>query len=135
MIIRPYRTSDEEKVINLWDRCGLIAPQNDPKEDINTKIAFQPDLLFVGLLNDKIIASVMAGYEGHRGWINYLAVLPEFQRQGYARLLMEKAEEVLKEMGCLKINLQVREGNKAVIAFYESIGYSDDHVISFGKRF
>ena len=75
----------------------------------------------------------MAGYEGHRGWINYLAVLPEFQRQGYARLMMQKAEKVLKEMGCLKINLQVRDGNKAVIAFYTSMGYSNDHVISLGK--
>lgn len=134
MIIRPYKTYDEEEVINLWNKCGLIVPQNDPKEDIDTKMAFQPDLLFVGLLKGKVIASVMAGYEGHRGWINYLAVLPEFQRQGYARLMMEKAEEVLNEMGCLKINLQIREGNKAVIAFYESIGYSNDHVISLGKR-
>ena len=132
--IRPYKTYDEEEVINLWNKCGLIVPQNDPKEDIDTKMAFQPDLLFVGLLKGKVIASVMAGYEGHRGWINYLAVLPEFQRQGYARLMMEKAEEILNEMGCLKINLQIREGNKAVIAFYESIGYNDDHVVSLGKR-
>ena len=134
LIIRPYQIEDERDVINLWDKCNLIVPQNNPKEDIETKIAFQPELFFVGTLDDKIIAVIMVGYEGHRGWINYLAVLPEYQRKGYARLMMEKAEEVLKKMGCLKINLQVRGGNGAVIAFYESIGYTDDHVISFGKR-
>ncbi|MFH2050716.1 MAG: GNAT family acetyltransferase [bacterium] len=133
-IIRPYKIEDEDKVINLWRKCGLVVPHNDPKEDIDTKIAFQPELFFIGLIDDKIITSVMSGYEGHRGWINYLAVLPEFQRKGFASLMMEKAEEVLREMGCLKINLQVREGNETVIAFYESIGYTDDHVISFGKR-
>jgi len=134
LIIRPYKSSDEAEVINLWDKCDLIVPQNDPKEDIETKMAFQPELFFVGLLDNKIIASVMAGYEGHRGWINYLAVLPEYQRKGYARQMMDKCEEVLKEMDCLKINLQVREGNEAVIAFYKSIGYTNDHVVSFGKR-
>ena len=134
LIIRTFRTEDEQDVIDLWAKCGLIVPWNDPKEDIDTKMAFQPELFFVGTLDDKIIAVIMVGYEEHRGWINYLAVLPEYQRKGYARLMMEKAEEVLKKMGCLKINLQVRGGNGAVIAFYESIGYTDDHVISFGKR-
>ena len=134
LIIRPYQIEDERDVINLWDKCNLIVPQNNPKEDIETKIAFQPELFFVGTLDDKIIAVIMVGYEGHRGRINYLGVLPEFQRKGYARLMMEKAEEVLRAMGCLKINLQVRKGNETVIAFYESIGYTNDHVISFGKR-
>ncbi len=132
--IRAYQKIDEKEVIDLWDKCGLIVPQNDSKEDIDTKMAFQPEFFFVGLIDNKIISSVMAGYEGHRGWINYLAVLPDYQRRGFANLMMEHAEHVLRKMDCLKINLQVREGNKAVIAFYESIGYSNDHVVSFGKR-
>jgi len=108
---------------------------NDTNDTIHhPDLPRMPELFFVGLLDNKIIASVMAGYEGHRGWINYLAVLPEYQRKGYARQMMDKCEEVLKEMDCLKINLQVREGNEAVIAFYKSIGYTNDHVVSFGKR-
>jgi ribosomal protein S18 acetylase RimI-like enzyme len=76
----------------------------------------------------------MAGYEGHRGWINYLAVCPDHQRRGIGRMLMEQAEMLLKRAGCPKINLQVRSTNSEVIAFYQAIGYSVDDVISMGRR-
>jgi len=132
--IRLYTSEDEQEVIKLWDACGLNTPWNEPKEMINSKIAFQPDLFFVGLLDGKIISTIMVGYEGRRGWINDLGVHPDYQRKGYARKLMEKAEQVLKGMGCLKVNLQVREWNKGAIAFYESIGFTNDNVISYGKR-
>jgi len=76
----------------------------------------------------------MVGYEGHRGWINYLAVLPEYQKKGYGRKLVEKAVEELTRLGCLKVNLQVRETNLYVIGFYKHLGFKDDHVTSLGKR-
>lgn len=132
--IRIYRLPDLSSVISLWEKCGLVVPQNDPQTDIEKKLQFQPDLFLVAEKNGRIAGTVMAGYEGHRGWINYLAVDPDIQRQGVGRKLMEHAEKRLKALGCLKINLQVRTGNEAVIAFYEQLGYSVDPVVSMGKR-
>ncbi len=134
LMIRPILESDEKEVVALWKECGLIVPQNDPHKDIMTKFSYQPELFLVGLLNNRIIATVMTGYEGHRGWINYLGVLPEYQRRGFARKMMEAAEEKLKKIGCPKINLQVRHTNKGVIEFYTGIGYKDDQVLSLGKK-
>ena len=132
--IRAYRLNDEQEVIQLWKRCGLVVPQNDPEKDIARKIAVQPELFLIGVMADRIVATVMAGYEGHRGWINYLAVAPEFQGQGLARRLMDAVESKLRDLGCPKINLQVRETNTAVIEFYERIGFKIDHVVSLGKK-
>ncbi len=132
--IRAFRKEDEAAVITLWQACGLARPQNDPKKDIARKLREHPELFLVAERDGQIIGSCMAGYEGHRGWINYLAVAPSQQRQGLARLLMQHAEGLLKELGCPKINLQVRADNTAVIAFYESIGFTEDPVVSFGKR-
>jgi ribosomal protein S18 acetylase RimI-like enzyme len=111
-----------------------VRPQNDPIKDILRKLEVRPDLFLVGLLERKIIGTVMAGYEGHRGWINYLAVLPEHRRRGYAAALMQEAERLLREAGCPKINLQVRAANVAVIDFYRKIGFAVDDVVSMGKR-
>lgn len=132
--IRPYQTADEDAVIALWQACGLVVPQNNPKRDIARKLRVNPEWFLVGELDGKIIAACMAGYEGHRGWINYLAVHPDHQRQGHARELMKHAEKSLRAAGCPKINLQVRSTNAAVIAFYESIGFAVDGVVSLGKR-
>ena len=129
-----YDPQYEEAVVDLWRKCNLIVPQNDPSEDIRRKHDFQPNLFFISLLDGKLIGSAMAGYEGHRGWINYLAVLPECRNRGYGRKLMEKAVEELTKMGCPKINLQVRETNLSVVEFYRHLGFKDDHVISLGKR-
>jgi ribosomal protein S18 acetylase RimI-like enzyme len=134
LTIRPFQPDDEAAVVELWRRCKLTVPWNDPYKDIATKLAFQPELFFVGLVDDTIVASVMVGYEGHRGWINYLGVDPDYQRQGLGRQMMAKAEAALREIGCPKINLQIRETNTSVIAFYEKIGFSSDHVVGFGKR-
>ena len=87
-----------------------------------------------GIPAQRIVGSVMAGYEGHRGWINYLAIAPEYQRQGLGRDLMVRAEEALAAIGCPKINLQVRSQNAKVIAFYEAIGYLVEDRVSLGKR-
>ena len=132
--IRPYRQADEADVIQLWKRCNLIVPQNDPADDIARKIKVQPELFLVGVRDDRIIASVMAGYEGHRGWINYLAVDPDFRRQGIGRFLMGAVEKELRKRGCPKINLQVRKSNAAVIKFYERIGFTVDDVVGLGKK-
>ncbi|MBU7014984.1 MAG: GNAT family acetyltransferase [Theionarchaea archaeon] len=133
-VIREFRPPDQEDVIKLWDKCRLTVPQNDPRTDIEKKVQFQPQWFFVGILDGRLISSMMVGYEGHRGWINYLAVLPDFQRRGFGRKMMEKAEFVLREVGCPKINLQVRKSNTSVIQFYEACGYSEDAVTSLGKR-
>jgi ribosomal protein S18 acetylase RimI-like enzyme len=132
--IRPYAAEDETQIIELWNRCGLVVPWNDPRRDIERKRMVNPELFLVGVLGERIVATVMVGYEGHRGWINYLAVAPECQRSGFGRRIMEAAEALLRERGCPKINLQVRTSNQAVIAFYESLGFSVDAVISMGKR-
>jgi ribosomal protein S18 acetylase RimI-like enzyme len=121
-------------VVELWRQCGLTVPWNDPHEDIALKVAFQPELFLIGTLDGEIVATVMAGYEGHRGWINYLGVARHLQRQGIGSRMMLEVEKALRELGCVKINLQVRESNQAVIAFYEQLGFSSDHVIGLGKR-
>ena len=118
----------------MWKDCRLVVPQNDPEKDIRAKTEFQPDLFLVAVSNSHVVGSVMAGYDGHRGWINYLAVCPELQKKGIGRRLMLEAENRLKALGCMKINLQIRESNTGVIQFYRCVGFSNDHVVSFGKR-
>ena len=107
-------------------------PWNDPQRDIETKLRFQPELLRVGLLGERLVACVMVGYEGHRGWINYLAVTPELRKHGLGRRMMEEAETRLRALGCPKINLQIRSQNKDVIAFYGRLGYKLEDVVSMG---
>ncbi|MBK8476375.1 MAG: GNAT family acetyltransferase [Opitutaceae bacterium] len=133
-LIRPFSLGDTDAVINVWRRSGLVHPNNNPAKDIQRKLRVRPDLFLVGLLGADIVATVMIGYEGHRGWINYLGVLPEHQRRGYARWLMEEAERLLRLEGCSKINLQVRSTNASALSFYDRIGFARDEVISLGKR-
>ena len=121
-------------MVTLWRQCDLIRPWNDPHKDIQRKLKVRPDLFLVGVLDGQIVACVMAGYEGHRGWLNYLAVAPGHQRQGLARAIVAEAERLLRDAGCPKINLQIRTSNQGVIEFYRRLGYSTDDVISMGKR-
>jgi ribosomal protein S18 acetylase RimI-like enzyme len=132
--IATYRSEFLNDVVDLWKKCNLVVPQNDPVEDIQKKVQFQPELFFIGLLDDKVIGSIMVGYEGHRGWINYLAVNPEYQRRGYGEHLVQKGIDELRKMGCLKVNLQVRKTNTSVISFYKHLGFKDDNVTSLGLR-
>lgn len=134
MNIRPFEPADEAAVIALWESCGLVVRQNDPAADIARKMRVNAEWFLVGEVAGVVVATCMAGYEGHRGWINYLAVHPDHRRQSLARQMMGHAERLLREAGCPKINLQVRKTNAAVIAFYESIGFSMDEVVSLGKR-
>jgi len=134
LTIRPFRPDDEQQVIDLWKRCNLVVPWNDPRKDIARKLKVDGELFLVGEDSNRIVAVVMAGYDGHRGQINYLAVEPGEQRTGIGRRMMEEAETRLKSLGCPKINLQVRASNTQVIAFYEAMGYKLDEVVSLGKR-
>ena len=132
--IRPYRSADEGAVVRLWAACQLIGSQNNPRQDIARKLSVNSEWFLVGELDGKIVATCMVGYEGHRGWINYLAVAPEYQKRVFAWQIMEEAERLLRQAGCPKINLQVRTSNAQVIEFYKSIGFKVDDVISMGKR-
>jgi ribosomal protein S18 acetylase RimI-like enzyme len=132
--IRPFQAGDEEQVIELWQHCKLTVSYNDPRLDIKRKKTVQPELFLVGVMHGVVIATAMAGYDGHRGWINYLAVAPKLQKKGIARRMMEEAEIRLLEVGCPKINLQIRTSNTEVIKFYEKIGFKMDDVVSMGKR-
>ena len=134
MNIRKFREQDRKAVISLWRRCGLLVPWNHPDLDIDRKLGVQGELFLVGVIEDSVVAVAMGGYEGHRGWINYLAVDPGIRRKGLGRMMMDRIEAGLRDMGCPKINLQVRESNLDIIRFYEKIGYSSDHVIGFGKK-
>lgn len=132
--IRPFQPADEAAVVALWEECRLIRPWNDPHKDIARKLAVQPELFLVGVADGAVMASVMAGYEGHRGWMNYLAVAPRCRRRGFGRTLVEYVERLLLGRGCPKINLQVRASNPAAVAFYRRLGYAQDESISLGKR-
>ena len=134
MQIEVFAEQHRQALIALWTECGLVVPQNDPDKDIDRKLQVGADLFLLGVLDGEVVASVMGGFEGHRGWINYLAVKPSHQRKGYGQAMMAAVETRLREKGCPKINLQVRSTNTAVIAFYDALGYGNDNVVGLGKR-
>ncbi len=134
MIIRTYQSTDQDQVIELWQLTGVASLKNNPARDIARKQKVDPDLFLVAVDKDVVVASIMGGYEGHRGWVNYLAVHPSVQRQGIARQMMSEVETLLIKKGCPKINLQVRNSNSKALSFYKALGYLDDNVIGLGKR-
>ncbi len=134
MEIRIFQPADTQAVIDLWQACGLLQPHNNPTLDIERKLSQQAELFFVGEQAGAIIASAMFGYDGHRGWVNYLAVAPTQQQQGHAQAMMQRGESELVALGCPKLNLQVRKSNLAATKFYLASGYAEDDVVSFGKR-
>jgi len=134
MQIRPFLESDEASVIALWVECGLTRSWNDPHKDIRRKLKMQREMFLVLEVEGRVVASIMAGYEGHRGWVNYLAVSPSQRRKGYGTTLMRHVEEMLVQAGCPKINLQIRADNTAVLEFYRRLGYARDDVVSLGRR-
>ena len=134
MQIIPFSENHRAAIIYLWQQCELTRPWNDPNKDIDRKLAEHPELFLIGIEDNQVIASVMGGYEGHRGWVSYLAVAPDRQHKGYGKEIMRALEEKLLQLGCPKINLQVRTTNTKVIAFYEAMGFKMDDVVSMGKR-
>lgn len=133
MKIRPFQMTDHDDVIRLWIQCGLVVPHNNPSRDIERKMKVNPEWFLVGEIDGQVISTCMVGYEGHRGWVNYLAVNPDLQGHGLGKQIMEHAEKILSDAGCAKVNLQIRSTNQQVIRFYESLGYRQDHVVSMGK--
>lgn len=133
--IRPYRMDDELEVIQLWKKVFPETPlHNDPIRDIQNKLKIQPGLFLVGLKEHLLVGTAMAGYDGHRGWVYYLAVDPAYRRNGIGTALMKKAEGLLAQMSCSKLNLQIRVDNSDLQAFYEKLGYSVEERISMGKK-
>jgi len=139
--IRMFQPADEPAAVALWGACGLLRPWNDPHKDIARKLAEQPELFLVAVLPgaqpgeaEQLLGTVMAGYDGHRGWVYYLAVDPAWQRHSLGSLLMQRVEAELLARGCPKINLMVRAENTAVLDFYARLGFSADASVSLGKR-
>jgi ribosomal protein S18 acetylase RimI-like enzyme len=140
-IIRAFQDSDTEPVVALWHEAGLTRPWNDPYLDIARKRTVQPELFLVAAPatpedpgGATVIGTVMAGYDGHRGWLYYLATAESARGRGVARSLVQEAERLLEAMGCPKVQLMVREGNEAVLGFYDALGYERFTVANTGKR-
>lgn len=133
-IIRPYLESDLDDVIALWELCGLTRPWNNPEIDIFRKLAQRDQLFLLAVKDNQLIATVMGGYDGHRGWVNYLAVHPNFQRNGVATALVQQLEKRLIALGCPKLQLLIRKDNIDVQSFYEQLGYDEIDVICLGKH-
>jgi ribosomal protein S18 acetylase RimI-like enzyme len=134
MIIRQFRPEDEQAVIALWQECDLTRPWNNPKADIERKMEAGPDLFLVGTVNGSIVATAMGGYDGHRGWVYYLAVDPVYRKSGLGRRMMETLEEKLTAIGCPKIDLMIRKSNNEVVQFYERIGYTQEDTLLMSRR-
>ncbi|MGW9184868.1 GNAT family acetyltransferase [Agromyces sp. NPDC055661] len=134
--IRPFRREDTEAVVALWRRAGLVVPWNDPYRDIERKLTVQPELFLVAEdgASAPVVGAAMVGYDGHRGWVNYLAVDESRRGEGIGATIMAEAERLLVERGCPKLNLQVRSTNQGVIDWYRSLGYEPDHAVGLGKR-
>lgn len=133
--IRPYESKDHAQVVALWsDVFRDDPPWNEPASMIRRKLSVQPELFLVAVVDDQVVGTVMAGFDGVRGWIHHLAVRGSHRRRGIASALMGAAEKGLEIAGCPKVNLQVRATNRQVIAFYRSLGYELEERASLGKR-
>ena len=133
-MVRSYEARDEAGVVALWrEAFPDDPPRNAPELVIRRKLPVQPELLLVGDLAGTVVAAVVAGFDGFRGWINHLAVAPEYRRKGFGRALVSEAEARLRTLGCPKVNLQVRASNAGVAEFYRRLGYQAEERISFGK--
>lgn len=134
MDIRVFKQDDFEEVITLWERCDLLRPWNDPETDIERKMQNGPELFLVAEVGGEVVGTLMGGYDGHRGWANYLAVHPDYRGRGIANALMSRLEKKLTARGCPKIQLLIRDENEAVLSMYEKLGYEIQDVICLGKR-
>ena len=133
--IRPYQSNDYAEVVALWKEVfPEDPPWNEPAAVIRRKLKIQPELFLVGIADDRVVAAVLAGYDGVRGWVHHLAVHPSRRRRGIGRELMHAAENGLAKLGCPKVNLQVRATNDSVVSFYRALGYNIEERTSLGKH-
>ena len=133
MLIAPLELTDIPALVALWEACGLTRPWNDPERD--ARFALDGATSTILGLSDGValIGSVMAGFDGHRGWVYYLAVAPDRRREGLGRRLMEAAEAWLRERGAPKLQLMVRAGNAEALGFYEALGLERQEVVTLGR--
>ena len=133
MEIRPIRDGDETAVADLWERCGLVRPWNDPASDIAFARATPQSEIFVGERESAIVASAMCGNDGHRGWVYYVAVSPDCQGERYGRAIMTAVEAWLRDLGVPKLELMIRSTNTEVVNFYETLGYKTEPVVTMSR--
>jgi ribosomal protein S18 acetylase RimI-like enzyme len=132
--IRAFDIADEDAVVDLWDTAGLTRPWNDPRADIRRKLTVQPELFLVAVDGGELVGSVMAGYDGHRGWLYYLAAAESHRGRGVGRALVAEAERLLEALGCPKVQLMVRPDNVGVRGFYDALGYEPFETWATGRR-
>jgi ribosomal protein S18 acetylase RimI-like enzyme len=133
LAIAPLTDADVEAVVALWERCGLTRPWNDPRGDIALARRGPSSAILIGRHDDALVAAVMVGHDGHRGWFYYLAVDPSRQGSGFGRQITAAAEAWLSERGIAKAQLMVRPGNEEVRAFYRALGYGEQERIVFAR--
>ena len=134
-LIEAYRSEHFDGVRALWEEAfPNNPPRNRAEFAIPAKLAVQPELLLVALDGGAVVGTAMAGYDGHRGWLYSIAVKQSHRRVGIGTLLIREAERRLAQLGCAKVNLQVRAENAAVAAFYRNLGYEVEERVSMGKR-
>ena len=132
--IRPFTESDMDGVAALWTEAFPgNSPWNIPEDDIKRKLKIQREMFLVAEIKGAIVGTAMAGYDGHRGWVYYVAVAEKYRRRGIGKALMRRVEKELAKLGCPKLNLQVRSSNKEVVDFYLSLGYRIEDRVSMGK--
>jgi ribosomal protein S18 acetylase RimI-like enzyme len=131
--IAPIEDRDVAEVIALWQRCGSTRPWNDPAADIALARRGDNSTVLIGRCDGALVASVMVGYDGHRGWVYYVTVDPDQRYLNFGRAIMNAAEAWLRERGILKLQLMVRKDNVQVHAFYRSIGYYNQETVTFAK--
>ena len=132
--IRECRRDEVDEVVALWEVCGLTRPWNDPRADFALALNDAASTVLVALEGASVVATVMVGFDGHRGWIYYLAVSPSLRRRGLGGLMTSAAERWLQVRGAPKVQLMVRKDNQSVVGFYERLGFERQETIVFGKR-
>jgi ribosomal protein S18 acetylase RimI-like enzyme len=133
LAITPIDDADVAGVVALWQACHLTRPWNDPATDIALARRGSNATVLIGRGDGLIVATVLVGHDGHRGWVYYLAVDPDHRRKGYGRVMMHAAENWLRETGIEKLQLMVRADNTQVHAFYQSLGYFPQERVTFAK--
>lgn len=133
LAFREIGDDDVEQVVALWEACGLTRPWNDPRLDVADARRTPTSTVLVGLADGRVVSSAVAGYDGHRGWLYYVAVSPDVQRGGLGRATVRAAEDWLREQGVRKVRLMVRHGNERVLGFYDGLGYTDSDCVVLGR--
>lgn len=133
--IRPFEIEDTDGVLAVWTSVGMMREGRNQRDDIQKKLRHSPDSFFIGVCEGVVAAAVIAGYDGHRGWIYRLAVRPEFQRRGIGSAMVEHAESWLRQQGCPKMKLQIEPQRADIVEFYRKLGFETQELINMSKPF